>query len=74
MKMETFKRFILNEENKISFTKLGASITAIAASILTLVQLDVFYPPKSVTAILVLIAFVGGKITIDGARDAMKKK
>lgn len=73
------KRFLFNSENKISLTKLGGTIVSIAGIVLTFPEAAaqagiVIVLPGAVKMIAWLICFVGGKLLVDGARDAIDKK
>ena len=57
----------------ISLTKIGGSIAAAASAVVTLAMTHLVEIPYDVTIGAVVIAFLGGKLTIDGARDAIAK-
>lgn len=73
------KRLLLNSKDKISFTKLGGTIVSLAGIVLTLPEAAaqagfVVVLPGAVKMAAWLICFIGGKLLIDGARDALDKK
>jgi len=73
------KRMIYNGKGEISLTKLGGTLVAISGAIIAMpmaakeagIVIDI---PQSLLIISWITVFVGGKIGVDGARDALDKK
>jgi hypothetical protein len=68
------KKLFLNLEGKVSWTKISGWILSTAGSVLALAQAGVIHLSQNMIAALIVVLFVGGKIGIDGLRDAMGKK
>ena len=69
-----FKKLFLNLEGQVSWTKAGAWLLSTSGSLLALGQASVLHLSQNVIAGLIIILFVGGKISVDGLRDAVGKK
>lgn len=76
--MVFLKKLLLNNDYKISMTKLGAAIVSISGIIITLplaaqqsnINIEV---PNIITTLAYIAVFIGGKLGVDGARDAIDK-
>jgi len=73
-----FKKLLFNADNKVSMTKVGSALIAIAGIVIAVppaanqagMAIDI---PSSITTIAWLVLFIGGKLGVDGARDAIDK-
>ena len=71
--MNNFLKRLYAVSGKVSLTKIGGSIVAAASSIVTLSMTHLIEIPHNLTTACIAIAFIGGKLTIDGFRDAVMK-
>jgi len=69
-----FNRLFQSPEGRLSLTKAGSWITGLCATAVSLCYLEIIVLPKGVFAVCVIIGIAGGKLTIDGMRDATGKK
>lgn len=68
------KRLFLNLEGELSLTKIGATIVLFAGTAVTLQMAEIIAMSKGLFAACIVVAIAGGKLTIDGLRDALGKK
>lgn len=72
------KKMFLSSKGEFSMTKLGGTIVAVSGAIIAVppaaTQAGIHIViPGIVTTIAWLTVFIGGKLGIDGARDALDK-
>jgi len=69
MALKTIEKFLLNEEKKISLTKLGSWLMVLAGA-----TLSILTGPAWLLIVCKYVVAIGGGTAIAGARDAYAKK